>query len=122
MKSIFLAASLVTFLSTNVSGQAMSHDAMEKMSPASSMGKQRTSSSLTEGTVTKVDRPSGTITLRHLEVKSVGMPAMTMAYKAKDSAMLDKVAPGDKVGFSLEQQQDKKYVIDAIERNKGGIR
>lgn len=118
MKSIFLTASLLTCLSAGASAQAMNHEAMGKMTPTPSMGKQTTSPSMTEGTVTKIDKANGMITLQHAEVKSVGMPAMTMAYRAKDPAMLNKVAPGEKVAFSLEQQQDKKYAIDAIERKK----
>ncbi len=118
MKSIFLAASLLTFLSTGASAQAMNNEAMGKMSPTPSTAKQTTSPSMTEGTVTKINKANGTITLQHAEVKSVGMPAMTMAYRAKDPATLNKVAPGEKVGFSLQQQPDKKYAIDAIERKK----
>jgi len=118
MKSIFLTASLLAVLSAGAHAQAMSHDAMGKMGQAPSTGKQTTTSSMTDGIVTKVDKPNDTITLQHAEVKSVGMPAMTMAYKAKNSAMLNKVAPGDKVGFSLQQQLDNKYAIDAIERKK----
>ncbi len=118
MKAILLTASLLSILSAGAHAQAMNHDAMEKMNPASSTGKAMGMASMTDGVVTKIDRTAGTVTLRHAEVKSVGMPAMTMAYKAKDPALLDKIAAGDKVAFSLEQQPDKKYLVDAIERRE----
>lgn len=115
MKSIFLTASLLAVLSAGAHAQAMNHDAMGKMGAAPSAMKESGSPSMTDGVVKKVDKAAGTITLQHAEVKSVGMPAMTMAYKAKDAALLNNVTAGDKVGFSLEKH-DNKYVIEAIER------
>ena len=41
--------------------------------------------------------------LRHGEIKNLGMPAMTMIFKATDATMLDKVAIGYKVKFSADQ-------------------
>lgn len=116
MKSIVLTASLLAAFSAGAHAQAMNHDAMEKMGATPSATKQSGASSMTDGVVTKVDKAAGTVTLNHAEVKSVGMPAMTMAYKAKDPALLNKLAVGDKVDFSLEEQKDKKYVVDAIKR------
>ncbi len=115
MKTYLLTATLLAALSNGAHAQAMNHDAMGKMGPSSTTTKQTGPSPLTDGTVTKVDKAAGTITLTHAEVKPVGMPAMTMAYKAKDPSMLTKVKAGDKVGFSLVQQPDKKYAVDAIE-------
>ena len=112
MKSILLTASLLTVLSSGGHAQATNHDAMGKMGPAI---KESGSSSMTEGIVTKVDKAAGTVTLKHAEVKSVGMPAMTMAYKAKNPALLDMIAAEDKVGFSLEKQGNK-YLVNAINR------
>ena len=42
------------------------------------------------------------ITLRHGEIRNVQMPAMTMVFGVKDSALLDKVKAGDKVKFKVE--------------------
>ena len=118
MKAILLTASLLTALSAGAHAQGMNQDAMGKMGAAPAATTEAGTASMTDGIVTKIDKAAGTITLQHAEVKAVGMPAMTMAYKAKDPALLDKVAPGDKVRFSLEQQADKKYDVDAIERKK----
>ena len=111
MKALILTAALSGLLSTTVVAQTMNHEAMGKMSASSSAA----APAMTDGVVTKVDKAAGTITLRHAEVKAVRMPAMTMAYKAKDPALLDKVSAGDQVGFSLAQQKDH-YLVDAIEK------
>ncbi|NGM88516.1 copper-binding protein [Parapusillimonas sp. SGNA-6] len=57
---------------------------------------------LDDGVVKKVDRQTGMVSLEHGELKNVGMPAMTMAYKAKDAAMVEQAKAGEKVKFRLE--------------------
>lgn len=58
---------------------------------------------MTDGEVRKVDKETMKITLRHGEIKNLGMPAMSMVFQVKDPAMLDAVKPGDKVKFSAER-------------------
>jgi len=58
---------------------------------------------MTEGEVRKVDKIAGTITIKHGEIKNLGMPPMTMVFKAKNAALLDKVKVGDKIRFTAEQ-------------------
>jgi Cu(I)/Ag(I) efflux system protein CusF len=65
------------------------------------------------GTVTKVDPAKSTVTIAHGPVQSMKWPAMTMTFKAKDKAMLDKVKQGDKVEFSFVQS-GKDYVVTDI--------
>src|SRR6266545_3990885 len=57
---------------------------------------------LAEGEVRKVDKEAGKITLRHGPIDNLGMPPMTMVFRAKDLAMLDQVKAGDKVKFAAE--------------------
>lgn len=59
-------------------------------------------SDMVDGEVRKVDKDARKITLRHGEIKQLDMPAMTMVFQVKDSAMLDKVKAGDKVKFKAE--------------------
>jgi len=66
-----------------------------------------------KGTVKSVDAKKGTVSLAHEPVKSMNWPAMTMTFKAKDKAMLEKVKPGAKVEFSFEQS-GKDYVVTEI--------
>lgn len=54
---------------------------------------------LTDAEVRKVDKAGGRLTLRHGEIKNLGMPPMTMVFKVKEIALLAALAPGDKVRF-----------------------
>lgn len=58
---------------------------------------------LTDGEVKKVDKEAGKITLRHGELKNLGMPAMSMVFRVKDAAMLDQAKVGDKVKFAADR-------------------
>lgn len=60
-------------------------------------------SAMSEGEVRKVDKEAGKLTLKHGELKNLQMPAMTMVFRVKDPAMLDKVKVGDKVNFVAEK-------------------
>jgi len=55
------------------------------------------------GEIKKVDKDAGKLTIKHGELKNLGMPGMTMAFKAKDADMLEKVKEGDKVRFVAEK-------------------
>lgn len=54
-----------------------------------------------EGEVKRVDKGSGTVTLKHGPIPSIDMPAMTMGYRAKDKSMAEQLKPGDKIKFEL---------------------
>lgn len=71
--------------------------------PAASGAMQMDAAAMTDGEVRKVDMDSKKITLRHGEIKNLGMPGMTMVFQVKDPAMLDKVKAGDKVRFTAEK-------------------
>lgn len=65
------------------------------------------------GTVSKVDAGNGTVSIAHGPVSTMSWPAMTMTFKAKDKALLEKVKPGQKVDFEFVQQ-GKDYVVTAL--------
>lgn len=58
---------------------------------------------MVDGEVRKVDKDAKKITLKHGEIKNLGMPPMTMVFQAKDLAILDKVKAGDKIRFKAEK-------------------
>jgi Cu/Ag efflux protein CusF len=58
---------------------------------------------LAEGEVKKVDKDAGKLTIKHGPLDNLGMPAMTMVFHVADPAMLDEVAPGDKITFLAEK-------------------
>ncbi len=65
--------------------------------------------------VRKVDKDAKKITLKHGPIKNLDMPPMTMVFQVKDPALLEKLAAGDKIRFSAEQQQSA-YVVTAVEK------
>jgi Cu(I)/Ag(I) efflux system periplasmic protein CusF len=78
-----------------MSGMKMSDGAMSH-APASG------NSAMTDAVVKHVDQANGMITIKHGALVNVGMPAMTMAFKAKDAAMLKEVKEGDNVKVRVE--------------------
>lgn len=70
---------------------------------------------LADGEVRKIELDTGRITLSHGPVASMGVPAMTMVYQARDPAMLDRVSVGDKVRFAAEKAGDA-LTLTRIER------
>jgi Cu(I)/Ag(I) efflux system protein CusF len=59
--------------------------------------------SMSDGEIKKVDKEAGKLTIRHGELKNLGMPGMTMVFKVQDPALLDKVKQGDKVRFVADK-------------------
>jgi len=57
---------------------------------------------LTAGEVRKVDKDAKKITIKHGPIANLDMPPMTMVFRVKDAAMLEKVKAGDKVKFLAE--------------------
>jgi Cu/Ag efflux protein CusF len=72
---------------------------------------------MSEGEVKKVDKDAGKITIRHGELKNLGMPPMTMVFRAKDPAMLDQVKGGDKVSFAADKVGGQ-FTVTQIEVKK----
>jgi Cu(I)/Ag(I) efflux system protein CusF len=57
-----------------------------------------------DGEVRRVDKDAQKITIRHGPLPSLDMPQpMTMVYRVKDAALLDRVKAGDKVKFEAEK-------------------
>lgn len=69
---------------------------------------------MASGEIRKVDKDAGKLTIKHGDIKSLDMPAMTMVFQVRDPALLDKVKAGDKVKFSVERR-DGAFVVNAIE-------
>ena len=67
---------------------------------------------MTDAEVRKVDKDNKKITLKHGEIKSLDMPAMTMVFGVKDAAMLDKLKVGDKIRFNANNDGGKMTVTE----------
>jgi Cu(I)/Ag(I) efflux system periplasmic protein CusF len=53
--------------------------------------------------VRKVDKESGKVTLKHGEIKSLDMPAMTMVFRVKDAALWNTLTEGANVRVVIEK-------------------
>jgi len=108
MKRAILAAALVlcvpiTYAQTGMHGMDTHKKQDSKRAPAHQAS----------GVVTKIDPGTDKVTIRHEPVPSLNWPAMTMAFKAGDKKMLQKLKPGAKIDFDF-QQQGKDYVITNV--------
>jgi len=67
---------------------------------------------MTDGEVRKIDLEAGKVTLKHADIKSLDMPAMTMVFAVKDKAILGKLKTGDKVKFKVVNDGGKFTVTE----------
>lgn len=88
------AAAFATSLVATATVKA--HDMPE--APASSAAME-----MSHGEVKSIDKDGGKLTIKHGELKNLGMPAMTMVFRVKDPSMLGQVKTGDKIDFMAEK-------------------
>ena len=72
---------------------------------------------LSDGEIRKVDKDAKKITIKHGPLQNLDMPAMTMVFQVKDSALLDSVKAGDKVKFRAESVGGA-FIVTKIEAQK----
>lgn len=79
---------------------------------------------LTSAEIRKIDLEAKKITLKHSPIKSLDMPAMTMVFQIKDSAVLEKSSTlkvGDKIMFNAQQLQGA-FVVTEIQVASDGAK
>lgn len=92
---------LAAALATAASGPAVAADAMKPMDHGAKHTATATDSALIDGVVKKVDKGAGKLTISHGPLPN-GMPAMTMAFKVREAAWLEKIKDGQKVRFGID--------------------
>jgi Cu/Ag efflux protein CusF len=65
------------------------------------------------GTIMSANPSTSSVILKHEPIPELSWPKMTMQFKVKNKAQLDKLKKGDKVEFQLEQS-GQEYVISNI--------
>jgi|HigsolmetaAR204D_1030405.scaffolds.fasta_scaffold39108_1 Uncharacterized conserved protein len=70
-------------------------------------------SATASGEVRRVDASAGKVTIKHGEIPGLGLPAMTLVYRA-DPALLSGIKPGQTVSFTATRK-DGAYVITKIQ-------
>ena len=92
----------------------------ENKAPGDTTGASRETGmmEMTQGEIRKIDKTTQKITLKHGEIKNLGMPPMTMVFQLKDPAALESLSVGDPVRFSAEKDKSGAYVVTSIVRGK----
>ncbi len=98
-----LSASLLSPLARAADAHS-AHHAAASAPPASA--------EMTDGEVRKIDREAGKLTLKHADIKSLDMPAMTMVFQVRDKAVLDKLQVGARVQFQVVSEGGKFVITD----------
>ena len=98
---------------------AVSSSARAQTSPqqSGSIATQPAASAMSEGEVRKVDKEQGKITLKHGPIPNLEMPGMTMVFRVKEPAMLERIQAGDKVRFSADKLNGQ-MTVTSIEVTK----
>ncbi len=65
------------------------------------------------GSIVKVEPEKSRVVLKHQQIKSIGMEAMTMPFKVVEGVNLAPFKAGDKVRFTVAERNDH-LVIDAM--------
>jgi Cu(I)/Ag(I) efflux system periplasmic protein CusF len=75
-------------------------------------------SEMVNGTVTKIDEPTGKITIKHGPLKRFDMEdSMTMVFRAQDPSVLKTVKVGDKVKF-IPERINGQFTVTKIQKSK----
>jgi Cu/Ag efflux protein CusF len=74
--------------------------------------KTHPSKDIAEGQILKIDLEAGKVTIKHGDIRSVGMPPMTMVFPVKDKSMLGGVKSGDKINFKVVRETGHLVVTD----------
>ena len=92
----------VLFLGAALAAQASADDSHKHQARSEAKPDAGESAALIDGEVRKIDKAAGKLTIKHGPMPKFDMPAMTMAYRVKDKAMLDQLKPGDKIRFDAD--------------------
>ena len=69
---------------------------------------------MSEGTVRKVDKAGGKVTIAHGPLENLNMPPMTMVFRVSSAALLDDVEAGDKIRFTADRVSGT-FTVTALE-------
>ncbi|WP_321802804.1 MULTISPECIES: copper-binding protein [unclassified Burkholderia] len=97
-----LAFSAASYAAGDMAGMDMSGGAMQGAAKHE----------MSHGEIRKIDTGTGKLTIKHGPLDNLGMDAMTMAFKVKDTAMLSQVKVGDKVDFVAEDVSGALTVVE----------
>lgn len=109
--AISLAITPVLFAAETSVAPAPEHHGHGDSAPAPASARDTT---LTSGEVRKLDAGQGKITIQHEAITNLGMPGMTMVFRAEPASLLGGVKVGDKIRFHAESQGGALIVTDIV--------
>ncbi|MCT9000323.1 copper-binding protein [Chelativorans intermedius] len=66
----------------------------------------------TKGEIKKIDTAQKKLTIKHEELKNLGMPAMTMVFVVADDTLLEKAKAGQPIEFVAERVNGRLTVTE----------
>jgi Cu(I)/Ag(I) efflux system periplasmic protein CusF len=108
---VFPTLSLAAIFFASSAGASAQHHAHGAVD-AGKTAQTAVAAELVDGEVRKIDKEAGKVTLRHSELKSLNMPAMSMVFRVKAPAMLEQVKVGDKVRFAAERVNGAVTIVE----------
>lgn len=93
--------------------------AQSASAPAPAMPSAPVSGHLAVGVVKAVDAKNHSLTISHRTIASMGMPAMTMPFKAAPSVNITSVKKGDSIAFVLSSDAAGGVSITSLEAMPG---
>jgi Cu(I)/Ag(I) efflux system protein CusF len=102
MKSV-LSILVVASMCIAAAGPALAASSMSAPAESTASASAQSQVAATEGEVRKVDLSTQKVTLKHGDIKNLGMPGMTMVFKVTDPKMLSNIKEGDKVRFTADR-------------------
>lgn len=100
-----VAAACALFLQPVI---AMDHSA--HAAPAAKAASQP----MSEGTIRRLDRAAGSITITHGPIENLGMGAMTMTFTFKKGVVPASLKDGDKLRFRAEEKDGQYTVVRVV--------
>lgn len=112
-RRLFISCALVT-VSLVTAGYAQSDTSTRAMPSPTSAGH------LVVGVVQAIEAESRSLTIAHQPITAMGMPAMTMAFRADPSVNIASVKPGDAIAFVLSPSAAGGVSITSLQTIAGG--
>lgn len=99
-----LATSFLAVTLALLTQAAVADGSHPPITPAAAPATSSMADMYTLGEIRKVDTAQGKLTIKHGDIKNLGMPGMTMIFKVQSPQMLDGLKAGDAVQFVVERQ------------------
>jgi len=119
MKTLVVTTALVAALAAPAFAQQSGMDGMQRMDGMKDMDMNKPTATSSQavhkgtGVVKKLDSTAGTVTIAHGPVPTMNWPAMSMTFKVKDKALLNKLSVDKRVDFEFVRQGKDYVVTDA---------